>query len=779
MGQVLKEVSKISGLYGQPGEEKVSRFLAENLPDEYLILNSPRLYYHGATFDIDHIVLGPNGVFVIETKNMQGSVYGGIMGNWVQERKRTGKNRRIKIGNPATQVHQYGKVVKSYLGSRVAYETGEKTSIRIYPVVVFVNDDIDLSGMDFSKPGMIGRVRVLTLSELSQYVTTREGGTYSSEEVAQFSEILVPADQRDQTEYFSIDMLKQFSESKSDRYAIFEELGRGNSGIVYRGFDYKLDVEVAIKKLPAQKQVSPNTVNRFYREAQLASTLRHENIVGVFDYYEDAGDHYIVMELVEGQTLAEYVKDCRLPVNESLRIVRDVCRALKYAHGNNIIHCDLKPSNILVSGEGTVKATDFGIAKMANSAENSLDGTGAGTPISMSPEQVTGGIVTDKADIFSVGVLLYYLTTGQYPFDGEHLDEIIRKITKIDPVPPRQLNRDISPDLETVILKALEKNPDDRFASISGLLEAVEDLLLKGSLSVPIGQKRWLRFVPKVIRPFFRSERQLFTLITVSSLIVFLGILGFQAYRDSRELSKEAIQTKQYGFTNENLRMLFENPKLYIGLPANIVGRVDKIIKSDQKGTQLSLVVNSNNSQETRSIVVRYKNPDGDIEFSSYVKVNGSVQDTAETLDNRQAPVIVADKVEPIADPWSSLAPSQFTIYPNKTVKQNGNIVLLEKVEFAQEETRIFVTMRNEGPAKDVLVLANPLARQGISEFKELTGTYRTPLPAAMELQPQQEARSVVFLEPLDRKKNSASFVLGSTNDILTGQKPYVFNVKW
>jgi len=779
MGQVLKPVSKISGLYGQPGEEKVSQFLAENLPDDYVILNSPRLYYHGATFDIDHIVIGPNGVFVIETKNMQGSVSGGMMGNWLQERKRTGKNRKIKIGNPATQVHQYGKVVKSFLGSRVAYETGEKSSIRIYPIVVFVNDDINLTDMDYTNPGMIGRVRVLKLSELTEYVTTREAGPYFQEETARFAEIVVPAGQRDQTEYFSLDMLKQYTEGASDRYAIFEELGRGSSGIVYRGFDYKLDEEVAIKKLPPQNQKAPNAVNRFYREAQITSGLRHENIVGVFDYYEDSGDHYIVMELVEGQTLADYVQNRQVPIDEALRIIRDICKALEYAHKQQVIHCDLKPSNILISGEGAVKVSDFGIAKIAHSGEISLEGIEAGTPISMSPEQVSGGTVTDKSDVFSAGVLLYYLTTGSYPFDGDHVGEIVKKITHIDPVPPHRLNSAISPDVESVILKTLEKNAEDRFENISAMLMAVDELLRHGRLAVPIGQKRWQRFIPRAIRPLIKSEQKLFTLITVASLLVFVGLLGFQAYRDSRELSKEAILTKQYGFTNENLTMLLENPMLYKGLPVNLVGRIDKIVKVDQNNTQFSLIVNSGNSQETSSVLVNYAKPQYDLRLSSYIKVTGSVQNTAETAGNRQTPVVVADKVEPIADPWSSLDPAQYSIYPNKFANQNNNVIHLEKVEFAEEETRLFITIRNEGTAKDVLVLANPIGKQGSSEFKELAGSYRTAIPPSVELQPKQEARVVVFLEPMNRKKNSASFILGSSNDILTGQKPYVFDLKW
>ena len=779
MGKILKPVSKISGIYGQPGEERVSQFLAENLSDQYVILNSPRLFYHGATYDIDHIVIGPNGIFVIETKNMQGTILGGMMGNWVQERNRTGRHRKVKIGNPANQANHYSKVVRSYLGSRVAYETGRKINFRIYPIVVFVHDEIDLSRMDYTKPGMIGRVKVLKLNDIVDFISTREGGSHLTEDIEQFAGLLVPEDQRDQTTYFSMDMLQEFTDKKSGRYEILEEIGRGNFGVVFRAFDYKMDEEIAIKKLPRQNQNSPNAVNRFYREAQIASALQHENIVSVYDYYEKSGEHYIVMEMVEGQTLEEYVKSNVISVDESLRIMSDVCRALSYAHEKHVIHRDLKPSNILISSSGEIKVTDFGIAKLTSSTDLTLDGTGAGTPVSMAPEQITGGAVTEKSDIFALGNLLYYLTTGRMPFDGEHLGEIVHRIAHLNPVPPRHLNAQITPDLEAVILKALEKSPEDRFDNVSVLLQTLEELTESGHMTLRINRKRWLKYIPAVLRPTFRSERKLFAFITVTSLIIFIGILGYQVYRDSRQLVQEAVLTKQYGFNNENLRLLFDNPKLYMGLPVNLVGRVDKIIRVNENNTQFSVIINPNGGPENRNIIVSYYKPNFSLQFTSYIKITGSLQNTVRTPENEQTPIVIADKVEAIADPWSILAPSQFTVYPNNTVRQNSKVVHLEKVEFAEQETRLFVRLRNEGNSDDILVLAHPLGEQGTKEFREMSGSYRTALPPTIQLQPYQEARAIVFLEPLNRKKNYAAIVLGSSNDILMGQQPYTFNITW
>jgi len=779
MGRILKEVSKISGVYGQPGEERVSLILAEKLSDDYVILNSPRIYYHGATYDIDHIVIGPNGVFLIETKNMQGTILGGMMGNWIQEKKKTGKNRRVKIGNPANQVNQYGKTVKSYLGSRLAYETGNKTNIRVYPVVVFVHDGIDLSRMDYTKPGYIGRVRILGIDEITDYIEKREGAEYSPEEVSRFAEFIVPVDQRDQTGYYSLERLQESDKGDHGRYELFEELGRGNFGVVYRGFDYRLDTEVAVKKLLVQNRSVPDAVSRFHREARIASGLRHKNIVGVQDYFENLGEFHIVMELIEGVTLEEYMKENFITIDEALKIFKEIATGIQYAHENGVVHRDLKPSNILMTHDGQVKISDFGIAKLVHTTDLTLEGMGAGTPISMSPEQITGAEVTQSSDIFALGSLLYFLLTGKMPFDGNHLGEIVQKVVHHNPEPPGQANDKVSADLDRIVLKALEKKPEDRFSTSAVFLQAVDGLLDGGKLSVHSWSSRWFKFIPGFIRPIIKSERRLFTFVTLVSLIIFISIMGIQGYRDSRQVSREAVLTKQYGFTNENLQMLYENPKLFIGMPVKIVGRIDKLLKINNVSTQFSVAVKVNGQQQEKTMVISYNKPHFNMEFASFIEISGSLQNIVDTVNKGQSPLVIADKVEPIEDPWSILAPSQYTIYPNLTVDQSGKVVQLEKVEFAEQETRLFVKVRNESSADDIIVLANPVAIQAGSEKKEVPNVYGMISPPAVQLLPEQEARTVIFLEPLDRRKSSASFALGSTNDILMGQEAYVFDVSW
>lgn len=778
MGKVLKPVSRISGVYGQPGEERVSQLLADSLPDNYAILNSPRLYYHGGTFDIDHVIIGPNGIFVIETKNMQGYITGGIMGNWLQERKRYSGAKNVKIGNPANQVNQYGKVVKSHLGSKYAHETAVKINIKVYPIVVFVHDDADISSMDFTKPGFVGSVRVLTIENLVDFILTREGANYNQEEIDKFAELLVPENQREQTAYFSLDKLQDLTiPDMHGRYEIFEELGRGNFGIVFRGFDYKLDKEIAIKKLPIQNQSDSNAINRFYKEAQIASSLSHENIIGVYDYYEKSGEYFIIMEMAEGETLDMYIQNHKPSVKEALSMFKDICRALDYAHQNQVIHRDLKPSNILISLDGKVKITDFGIAKLANSTGLTMENTGAGTPVIMAPEQITGGITNEQTDIFSMGVVLYFILTGKMPFNGEYLGEIVHQITHLSPVDPRRLNNQISQDLEYIVLKALEKNPEERFEKVSDLLDAVDEVLITGKLANRKDRK-WLRYLPVRLRPFIGTERRLFTAITVFSIVVFMAILGVQSYRDSRQLSNGVAMTKQMGFTNENVAPMFDDPGFYTGLPANLVGRIEKVVDISANSTTFNMVIHVSKEVGEKRVLVSFSQPHFAIPVSVNVKITGSLQGFSEQ-GGEKLPVIIADKVEAAEEPWSFLAPAQFTVYPKSTINQKGKVVEIEKIEFASRETRLYITARNIGKSNEVIILSDAIGKQGIRQFKEIKNSYGVNNDKVFQLSPGQEVRSVVFLEPLDSKMRNARFILGSTNDVLTGQQPYTFDLSW
>ncbi len=361
MAVTLKPVSKISGSFGQEGEEKVAAFLAEELPETHLILNSPRIASHNNVVDIDHLVITPAVIFVIECKNMNGKITGGLMGNWVQERTSDGRKEFVKIGNPASQVNQYAKVVRDFVRARYNELTGLKKNFKVEPVVVFSHDQSNLSGMHFTSRGKIGKVQVLLLKDLIPHILSITTENMTNEEMELCADILVPPDQREQTGVFPV-LVDQPKENFRNRFQILEEIGRGSNSIVFRAFDTKLDREVAIKKLdPIHK--SKNTLERFAREARITAKLNHRNIVDFYDYYEDNGEFYLVMELVEGLNLRELLDEGTFSLREVAEVFPAILRAIQHAHENGIVHRDLKAANILLTEDRFIKLMVFGVAR--------------------------------------------------------------------------------------------------------------------------------------------------------------------------------------------------------------------------------------------------------------------------------------------------------------------------------------------------------------------------------------------------------------------------------
>jgi serine/threonine-protein kinase len=217
------------------------------------------------------------------------------------------------------------------------------------------------------------------------------------------------------------------------RYEIVTELGRGAMGTVYLGRDPKINREVAIKTLSyddVEPGELPEVKERFFREAAAVGKLSHPNIMTIYDVGEDHDMAYLAIELLSGQDLSLYSKpDDLLPLHEVLRIVADVARALDYAHNNGVVHRDIKPANIMLLNDGTVKVTDFGVARVADSSKTST-GIVLGTPGYMSPEQVSGEKVSGQSDLFSLGVVMYELLTGTKPFQGESIAAIMYNISK-------------------------------------------------------------------------------------------------------------------------------------------------------------------------------------------------------------------------------------------------------------------------------------------------------------------------------------------------------------
>ena len=279
------------------------------------------------------------------------------------------------------------------------------------------------------------------------------------------------------------------------RYEILGRLGEGATAVVYRALDRELHRYVALK---VQRQlVAPDDVacQRFRREAQAAAGIPHPNVVMVHDAGEDKGRLYLVMELVDGRPLSELLKERRLALKELLKILEKAVRGVAAAHEKGIVHRDLKPSNILVGDQGEAKVADFGLAHLLDStARLTKTGSSLGTPLYMSPEQVEGRAkdISPRTDVYSLGAILYEIVTGHVPHEGETMMEIYGRIVHDDPKSMSSWNPATPPDLQTVALKALEKDPERRYASAK---DFADDLA------------RYLAGEPVTARPHSRTYR--------------------------------------------------------------------------------------------------------------------------------------------------------------------------------------------------------------------------------------------------------------------------------
>jgi serine/threonine protein kinase len=267
--------------------------------------------------------------------------------------------------------------------------------------------------------------------------------------------------------------------SKAGRYELREELGRGAMGVVYRAHDPVIGREVAVKTMQLSEQGTgmsrEELVSRFQTEACAAGLLTHPNIVMAYDAGEDEGIFYITMELVEGRSLQMLLDGNHLfPLPRVMRLMEQVCAALDFAHHRNVVHRDIKPANLMLTADDTVKITDFGTAKILQFGTAQTAHV-MGTPSYMSPEQVKGKPVDGRSDIFSLGVILYELMTGEKPFPGQNITTVIYKIINEEPIPPRSLDSSIHPGLSTVITRALAKDPSQRFQSCNELLDALKN----------------------------------------------------------------------------------------------------------------------------------------------------------------------------------------------------------------------------------------------------------------------------------------------------------------
>lgn len=262
-----------------------------------------------------------------------------------------------------------------------------------------------------------------------------------------------------------------------DRYEILEKIGTGGMSDVYKAKDHKLNRYVAVKVLKQEFSENTNFVSKFRSEAQSAAGLMHPNIVNVYDVGEENDIYYIVMELVEGITLKKYIeKKVSLSVKEAVSIAIQVSMGIEAAHNNHIIHRDIKPQNIIISKDGKVKVTDFGIAKAATS--NTITSNVMGSVHYTSPEQARGGYSDAKSDIYSLGITLFEMLTGRVPFNGETTVAIAIKHIQ-EPMPsPREFVPDLPISVEQIVLKCTQKSPDRRYQKMGELIEDLKHSLI-------------------------------------------------------------------------------------------------------------------------------------------------------------------------------------------------------------------------------------------------------------------------------------------------------------
>ena len=293
--------------------------------------------------------------------------------------------------------------------------------------------------------------------------------------------------------------------SQLGRYEVLGELGQGAMGIVYKARDPLIDRVVAIKtiNLGLALDEKEEYEGRFYQEAKAAGRLNHPNIVTIYDVGKSGDVAYIAMEFLQGRELRDIMNDGGLlPVDQVLDIVAQVAQGLAYAHEHGIVHRDVKPSNIMVVRDGHAKITDFGIARMASSAVRTQTGMVLGSPKYMSPEQVMGKEIDQRSDIFSLGVMLYEMLTGQAPFNGENVNAIMYQTLNAVPAPPNTLNPAVPEMINFILAKALAKKVEDRYQNAMDFavdLRACRDTLPRSGKQINVSPPGGERKLPDAI----------------------------------------------------------------------------------------------------------------------------------------------------------------------------------------------------------------------------------------------------------------------------------------
>lgn len=312
-----------------------------------------------------------------------------------------------------------------------------------------------------------------------------------------------------------------------ERYRLKVRIASGGMGTVYVANDERLGRMVAVKLLKEGLSDDERFVERFRREARSAAALSHPNVASVYDYGEDDGCHFIVMEYADGRDLAHLLKEVGpLDPDRAAQIAAQIAAALGHAHAAGLIHRDIKPANVIVDEKDHVKVTDFGIARAVGDSTLTATGTIMGTAAYLSPEQAQGGEVDARSDVYAVGIVLYEMLTGSVPFSGGSAVSIAMRHLSDEVVAPSSLQRDVPAELDTVVLKATSKDPKDRFQDGTELSSELQ-VLRRGSTAelIPEVQPERTSLLPLPAGPWDPARLGRAVLITFAALIVLTGAL--------------------------------------------------------------------------------------------------------------------------------------------------------------------------------------------------------------------------------------------------------------
>lgn len=354
--------------------------------------------------------------------------------------------------------------------------------------------------------------------------------------------------------------------SKISHYQIVEKLGEGGMGVVYKAIDTTLDRPVALKFVSSAVTIDKTIKQRLMREAKACAALNHPNITTIYEFGDDDDRAFIAMEYVEGRTLQEITIEKRLEIQEILEVARQVTDALSTAHKKGIIHRDLKPANIMQDVTGRIKVMDFGLAKLAQASLLTISGATLGTAAYMSPEQAQGIDLDHRSDIYSMGVILYQLSTGKLPFMDTHPLAVMYAIQHDLPTLPREVNPEISENLEKVIMRALEKEPESRYANISEMNDDLRHIQL--SLNEPSIEKkprgttiqrtsRVKTIIRKELGSVFKYVLPLILLVAVLTIWLFKNKVTHEAITSNsvREIAKKHLNIGMAYFGKNEFRL--------------------------------------------------------------------------------------------------------------------------------------------------------------------------------------------------------------------------------